>query len=134
MRRRNLLTLLALAAVSACAWGYDDYYNAPPRPGPIAYRGQAWARPAMRAPYDGPLSGPGLPQLDEWLRNTPEGHVIVTLGFRDAARGVISEATADRANIWFRRYADTNHDLILTDPEIRIALVTASRRYMRRRD
>ena len=47
---------------------------------------------------------------------------------------MISEATADRANIWFRRYADTNRDLVLTDPEIRIALVTASRRYLRRSD
>jgi hypothetical protein len=135
MRRRNLLTLLALAAISACAWGYDeDHYAtgwtiAAPMP---AYRGQAWAaRPPMRMPYQGPLTGPGVAQLDEWLKDTPEGRAIVTLGFRDAARGVISEATADRANIWFRLYADTNRDMVLTDPEIRIALVTASRRYLR---
>ena len=138
MRRRTLLTLLALAAVSACAWGYDDYYNSPHwnAGGPMpAYRGRAWAEPRpMRLPYEGPLRGAGLAQLDDWLRDTPEGRAIVTLGFSDAANGVISVETADRANIWFRRYADTNHDMTITDPEIRIALVAASRRYLHRRD
>jgi hypothetical protein len=44
---------------------------------------------------------------------------------------VISAETADRINIWFRRYADTNHDMTITDPEIRTALVAAAGRYMR---
>ena len=138
MRRRTILTLLALAGVSACAWGYDElHYStgwtvmAPP-PAP-AYRGRAWAgaRP-MRTPFEGALTGPGLVQLDDWLKDTAEGRAIVTLGFGDAANGVVSVETADRINIWFRRYADTNHDMIITDPEIRTALVAASRRYLRR--
>jgi hypothetical protein len=133
MRRRTLLTMLGLAALSACAWGYDGYYGdtgwtAAPPP---SYRGRAWAGPRpVRAPFEGRLSGPGLAQLDDWLKETPEGRTIVTLGFGDAAGGVISEETADRANIWFRRYADTNHDMTITDPEIRTALVAAARRYM----
>jgi len=139
MRRRTILTILALAGVSACAWGYDEHYyaGAPDRmamaaPAP-AYHGRAWAGPpAVRAPFEGDLSGPGLAQLDDWLKDTPEGRAIVTLGFSDAANGVISVETADRANIWFRRYADTNRDMTITDPEIRTALVAASRRYMRR--
>ena len=45
---------------------------------------------------------------------------------------MISEETADRANIWFRRYADSNHDMTITDPEIRTALVAAGGRYIRR--
>ena len=140
MRRRTLFTLLALAGVSACAWGYDEHYygRGPaaywPSGEPPVYRGRAWATPLPpRAPFEGALTGPGLAQLDDWLKDTPEGRAIVTLGFGDAANGVISEETADRANIWFRRYADTNHDMTVTDAEIRTALVAASRRYMRRR-
>jgi len=136
MRRRTLLTFLGLAGLSACAWGYDDYYDAPgwqtaPRP---AYHGREWAGPRpMRAPFEGALTGPGLAQLDDWLKDTSEGRAIVTLGFSDAANGVISEETADRANIWFRRYADTNRDMTITDPEIRTALVAASRLHRARR-
>jgi hypothetical protein len=138
MRRRTLLTLLGLAGLSACAWGYDDYYAnqgwtvaAPHGPMP-AYRGRSWATPRpARLPFEGSLSGPGLAQLDDWLKDTPEGRIIVTLGFNDAANGVISVETADRANIWFRHYADSDRDMVLTDPEIRTALVAAARRYRR---
>ena len=134
MRRRTLLTMLGLAGLSACAWGYDDYYNDPGRAPRPAYHGREWAAPRVaRAPFEGALTGPGLAQLDDWLKDTPEGRAIVTLGFSDAAGGVISVETADRANIWFRRYADTNHDMTITDPEIRTALVAASRRYLARR-
>jgi hypothetical protein len=136
MRRRTLLTILVLAGVSACAWGYDEQYYSrgwtadAPRP---AYRGRLWTAPrAVRTPFEGALTGPGLAQLDDWLKDTQEGRAIVTLGFADAANGVISEATADRINIWFRRYADTNRDMTITDPEIRTALVAASRRYRAR--
>ena len=137
MRFRNFVTIMVLAGLSACAWGYDDYYGSPygtveAGSGP-AYRGGAWAEPrAVRAPFEGALSGPGLAQLDDWLKETPEGRAIVTLGFSDAAGGVISAETADRANIWFRRYADSNHDMTITDPEIRTALVAAASRYSRR--
>ena len=143
MRLRTFLTILVLAGLSACAWGYDGYYNGPygygapygqamAGPGPV-YHGGAWAEPrAVRTPFEGELTGPGLAQLDEWLKETPEGRAIVTLGFTDAVGGVITAETADRANIWFRRYADTNHDMTLTDPEIRTALVAASRLYMQR--
>jgi hypothetical protein len=136
MRRRTLLTMFGLVGLSACAWGYDDYYGASRWEGGAspAYHGREWAAPrAVRTPFEGELSGPGLAQLDDWLKDTPEGRAIVTLGFTDAARGQISAETADRANIWFRRYADSDHDLILTDPEIRTALVAASSRYRIRR-
>jgi hypothetical protein len=81
--------------------------------------------------HSGPLHGPGLELLDPWLKDTPEGRAIVTLGFRDAARGFVDEDVAHRANIWFRRYADGDGDMRVTDPEIRTALVAAAGPYLR---
>ena len=53
------------------------------------------------------------------------------MGFMAAAEGFVSEDTAHRANIWFRRYADQDRDMRITDPEIRTALVVAAGRYLR---
>lgn len=134
MPRRALLIPLALAGLSACSWGYGEHHGsgwtvyAPS--GPPAYRGREWAEP--RRPFEGALTGPGLAILDDWLKETPEGRAVVTLGFRDAARGAVSEDVAHRANLWFRLYADQDRDMILTDPEIRTALVAAAGRYVRR--
>lgn len=135
MRRRALLTLLPLAGLSACSWGYDGSYGYgygyAPSESAYSYRGREWSEPpATRRPYEGALTGPGLAILDDWLKETPEGRAIVTLGFRDAGGGAISEDVAHRANIWFRRYADHDRDMILTDVEIRTALVAAAGRYL----
>jgi len=129
--RAAIITLAGLAAlgVAGCAHGgYPDR----PRHGPdgsYAYDGAEWAEP--RGPYAGELRGPGLEMLDPWLRETREGQAVVTLGFRDAAEGFVSEDVAHRANIWFRRYADEDRDMRITDPEIRTALVQATGRYSR---
>jgi hypothetical protein len=117
---KRAIILLAALALSACAHGYDDDY---------AYDGTDWLE--SRGPYVGELRGPGVATLDPWLRETEEGRAVVTLGFQEAARGVVSEDVAHRANIWFRRYADENRDMKITDPEIRTALVTATGRYLR---
>jgi len=116
-----LATGLAALGVTACA--HDSYS------GRHAYRGSEWSGP--RQAYQGDLHGPGLAILDPWLKETREGRAVVTLGFRDAARGFVSEDVAHRANIWFRRYADQDCDLRITDPEIRTALAAAAHRYMR---
>jgi hypothetical protein len=147
MLRQALLIGLAASGLSACAWGYDGYYGQGYSypygyqsgygygygAGPV-YQGSQWAAPpapqAPRQPYTGELSGPGVPVLDEWLRDTAEGRAIVTLGFHDAFNGVISENVAQRANIWFRHYADGNRDMTITDEEIRLALVAAAGRYL----
>lgn len=132
--RRIILSLLAGGAALAFAGcASDDFYyphgyGAGPY-GNYAYAGHAWRE---QRPYEGELVGPGVGQLDPWLRETDEGRMIVTLGFQDAARGEVSEETADRANIWFRFYADENRDMRITDPEIRTALVAAAGRYLRR--
>ena len=120
MDRRAIIIMAAtLAALGAggCATTPD-----------YAYQGSDWAD---RRPYEGELEGPGVALLDPWLVETAEGRAIVTLGFREAAQGYVSEDVAHRANIWFRRYADENCDMQITDPEIRTALVAAAGQYLR---
>ena len=123
MRRRRILGL-AVAALSATACTTDDYYGGQP-----VYQGTQYA--SARQPYLGELTGPGVALLDPWLVGTEEGRAVVTLGFTTAAEGVISEDVAHRANVWFRRYADQNCDLRLTDGEIRNGLVAAAGPFLR---
>jgi hypothetical protein len=133
MRRPAIMALLALAlGVSACAY-YDDYgsgyaYGPPGGSlyGDYTYAGAAydrggWDEESMR------LGGPGAHILDPWLALTSEGRDILALGFNAGANGAISREMADRANVWFRRYADSDRDMRLTDEEIRIALAHASK-------
>ena len=117
-RAITLLTALGAMAAGGCATTDDQ----------IAYNGGDYGGP--RQPYAGELQGPGVALLDPWLLETPEGRAVVTLGFSEAANGMVSEDVAHRANIWFRRYADENRDMRVTDPEIRTALVTATGQYL----
>lgn len=128
--KRGTVALAAVAAaVAGCADGYG-YGAAPDWYGPQAYHGDY---DYQGRDYDygdadqsqNPFRGAGAPLLDPWLALTPEGRQVIAMGFR-SRDGVISEEVADRANIWFRRYADTNRDLALTDEEIRIGLAQAS--------
>jgi len=104
--RRFAVPFLLLLAASACAhdrYGrgdYDDGYH---------YAGDEWAG---RDPED-------LFRLDPWLEDTQEGQVIVE---RSLGEAYYPEAIRD-LNIRFRRFADTDGDLRLTDFEIRLALV-----------
>ena len=131
MRRPAIVVLLALAlGVSACAY-YDDYGSGygPPGNSPYgdymyagaAYDRSAWDEGSMR------LNGPGADILDPWLALTSEGRNILALGFNAGANGIVSREMADRANVWFRRYADTDRDMRLTDEEIRLALAHVSK-------
>ena len=129
MRKHVLIAMLAagvMMTIGACA--YDDYYYSRGAGG-YAYEGQDWR--GERQPYEGELRGPGVEILDPWLLETREGRAIVTLGWNDAGEGFISEEVAHRANIWFRRYADYDRDMRVTDPEIRNALVSAAGRSLR---
>jgi hypothetical protein len=135
MRRRGLTILTAGLAAIAAAGCAEDYYGERYGGGPVhgpdgyAYDGRAWA--GERRPFAGDLHGPGIALLDPWLKETAEGRAVVTLGFRETAEGFVSEEIAHRANIWFRRYADENRDMRITDPEIRTALVAAAGAYLR---
>ncbi|MGZ8283885.1 MAG: hypothetical protein ACXWUN_13170 [Allosphingosinicella sp.] len=136
MRSRTISTLAAGCAALITAGCADDYYAVPgygyhSYPGYAGTAYQATQVAQSRRPYGGDLSGPGLAILDPWLAETVEGRTVVTLGFNSAAEGVISEDVAHRANIWFRRYADENRDMRITDGEIRTALVSAAAPYLR---
>ena len=131
MRRPAIVALLALAlGVSACAY-LDDYGSGYGPPGNslygdymyagAAYDRGAWDEGSMR------LDGPGADILDPWLALTSEGRDILALGFNAGADGTVSREMAERANVWFRRYADRDRDMRLTDEEIRLALAHAAR-------
>jgi hypothetical protein len=127
--RGPIITALFTVAVgvSACAV-YDDYaygrgYHGH-RYGEYRYDGRAysgWSRgPDM-------FTGGGAPLLDPWLVQTEEGRAVVSRSFDEGASGRISPDSAHRANAWFRRHADQDRDMRLTDQEIRIALAEAGR-------
>ena len=129
MTKRTILMLAAgLAAPLAGCYDPEAHVATVP-PDQMVYQGGEWDTP--REVYAGELTGPGVALLDPWLRETREGRAVVTLGFGEAASGFVSEDVAHRVNIWFRRYADQNCDMVITDPEIRTALVTATQRYLR---
>lgn len=131
MRRTSwfALPVVAGATLAGCAsdygrYGHADWYGPGRTYEGYEYRGGDYG-------YGPPPSGvffrgEGADVLDPWLAFTPEGRDIVSRGFR-GNDGWISLDAAHRANIWFRRYADTNDDMALTDPEIRVALVQAAR-------
>jgi hypothetical protein len=127
MRMQAILAAAAIGTLglAGCATWNEQGYG--PAFGDYRYEGSQWG--GTRERYVGPLQGPGLAVLDPWLRETREGRDIVTLGFSEASEGLVSIDLAHRANIWFRRYADTDRDMCLTDPEIRIALVQAAREH-----
>ena len=120
---RMILPLAAAGLLAGCAT-YGDYGD-----GAYRYEGSAWA-----ARHGGSLRGPGADRLDPWLAETDEGQALVRAGWRGARRGWIDERTAHRANVWFRRHADVDRDLCLTDDEIRSALISGVRhlQYARR--
>lgn len=113
---RLILVAAAASTLAACATygpgGYGGGY------GDYRYDGTAWTSRHGATP----LRGPGARLLDPWLAETEEGRAIVRSGWRGARRGRIGRETAHRANVWFRRHADRDGDLCLTDEEIRAAL------------
>ncbi|QLC24133.1 hypothetical protein HFP57_03210 [Parasphingopyxis algicola] len=81
--------------------------------------------------YDNGFRGRGAQKLDPWLSETREGQQFVADHYPVGQRGEISSGDADSANIFFRRWADTDRDYRLTDAEIRTALVHTRNRYGR---
>ncbi|HEY7808785.1 MAG TPA: hypothetical protein VIA98_00215 [Allosphingosinicella sp.] len=123
MRKSAVLTLFAAAlGMAACATYYDEGYGR--SGGGFHYVGRDFDRPGNDCGF---FAGSGGRALDPWLACTGEGQAIIRRTFDSDRDRRISTRTATRANIWFRRHADTNRDMRLTDREIRAALVNAQR-------
>jgi hypothetical protein len=118
---------LAALGVSACQTNDLGDGGHRDRHGGYSYDGRDYHRLGNDCASFG---GPGGDMLDPWLACTEEGENLVRI--RYARDGGLDEEDADEANVWFRRHADTNHDLCLTDGEIKAALVNAARHYARR--
>jgi hypothetical protein len=115
------------AALAAAALGVTGCETVDAGGGPghggYQYIGQDYQRLGNDCPAFG---GSGAAMLDPWLACTREGQDLVRYRYGpDSAR--LDPDMADQLNIWFRKHADTNRDLCLTDPEIRTALVNAVR-------
>ena len=80
-----------------------------------------------------PFNGDGGSNLDPWLSDTREGQKFVTDHYDVGYDGQRRDADADEANVFFRRWADTDRDYRLTDAEIRTALVHVAHNYRYRR-
>ena len=121
----------AALTMAACATYYDDDrgYGGGGYGG-YHYEGRDYQRIGNRCGFFG---GSGGSRLDPWLACTDEGREIVRRNFDENQDRRIGKPGADRANIWFRRHADTDRDMRLTDNEIRGALVNAARHMSRRR-
>jgi hypothetical protein len=126
MRKAAIGALFTAAlGITAC----ETYYDGHDGYGRGGYGGYDYVgRDYERLGNDcGFFRGSGGDLLDPWLACTSEGQGIVRRGFDSDDDGSIGRDTADRANIWFRRHADTDRDMRLTDPEIRAALVNGER-------
>jgi opacity protein-like surface antigen len=131
MRNMAIGALLATAlGVSACATYYGEGYGRGGGYGGYGYDGRDYQRLGNDCGF---FAGSGGRRLDPWLACTREGQGIVRYGFDEDQDRRLTGKTADRANIWFRRHADTNRNMRLTDPEIRAALVNGARHLDRRR-
>lgn len=124
---------------AGAGYGPDDGDRGERRYGDYAYHGDDYDREDWREDYGrwdeedrDYFRFPVADRLDPWLVHTEEGRRIVRLGFDSDDDGRLREDTTFRANAWFRRYADTDRDMRLTDEEIRLGLVQASRDHDRR--
>jgi hypothetical protein len=125
MRKAAIAALLtASLGAAGCATYHEDGYGHRGRYGGYDYSGGDYDR--LGNDCDS-FSGSGGDLLDPWLACTSEGQDLVRRMFDKGQNRRISTKTADRANVWFRRHADHNRDLRLTDPEIKAALVNHAR-------
>jgi len=78
------------------------------------------------------VGGQGAQHLDPWLSGTLPGQQLVLARFDRNYDGRIGWDRAGEANRWFRRFADRNRDMRLTDREINRGLAVIDRELGRR--
>ena len=108
-RSHMILALAGAAALAGCAT--DDHYADSSYP---RYQGGSYGAHGV--------GGTGADRLDPWLAGTRAGQKLVLVRFDRNHNGEIGSDRAWQANRWFRRFADTNRDLWITDREISLAL------------
>ena len=130
------LLLAAGLMTEGCAYdsyghGYDSgyghhggYYNDDYRGG-NGYHGDHGYGDYRDSPFRVSQRG----RLDPWLAHTWEGHKFIRDHYRVGRDNVLSRRDADEANAFFRRWADVDRDLRLTDVEIRTALTHTANNY-----
>ena len=120
MRSATLILLFASATGVAACTTYDDYGGRSRAYGDYAYDGSEYQRLGNGCGF---FEGEGGSALDPWLACTDEGRQLVRDRYDDDQDRRVTLATADDANVSFRRHADTNRDMRLTDGEVKAALV-----------
>jgi len=78
------------------------------------------------------IGGNGAKHLDPWLSGTQPGQRFILAFFDRNYDGRIGADRAGEANRWFRRFADRDHDLRVTDDEINRGLVALDRKLRQR--
>ena len=114
---RIFATVAPLALVAGCATYDDRGYGG--SDGYPSYQG-------------GQYGGTGARDLDPWLGGSRAGQALVLARFDRNDNGEIGSDRAREANAWFRRYADRDHDLRLTDREIDAGLQRVARELRQR--
>jgi len=119
---RIFATVAPLALVAGCAT-YDDR----------GYGGSDGYPSYQGGQYGGTgVGGTGARDLDPWLGGSRAGQALVLARFDRNDNGEIGSDRAREANAWFRRYADRDHDLRLTDREIDAGLQRVARELRQR--
>lgn len=78
------------------------------------------------------IGGAGAEHLDPWLNGTQPGQRLILAFFDRNYNGRIGVDRAGEANRWFRRFADRDHDLRITDDEINRGLIALDRKLRQR--
>lgn len=78
------------------------------------------------------IGGAGAKHLYPWLNGTQPGQRLILAFFDRNYNGRIGLDRAGEANRWFRRFADRDHDLRITDDEINRGLVVLDRKLRQR--
>lgn len=130
MRIRHLWTVLVgafLSLVAACTTPGNSGQSFGDRAPDGSYAVYAGGRYGEYG-----VGGVGAKHLDPWLNGTQPGQRLILAFFDRNYNGRIGIDRAGEANRWFRRFADRDHDLRVTDDEINRGLVALDRKLRRR--
>jgi hypothetical protein len=105
---KSLIAILSVAtfAVAGCTTTQTDRGGASV---PV-YQGGQYGAPG--------IGGDGARKLDPWLAGTEAGNRLILVRFDRNRNQRIGTGRARQANTWFRRFADYDRDMRLTDAEI----------------